>query len=225
MAVTHLDCHSTYFYSSTHLHKTKIYLMLFASGPQITKYCLLQTWKYWLKLKLEEDIGSHSFLNPFCEWLITGMSESPLHGEEAALNKHGHIWYSSIFLLVLKHTTLLGCSKVDQVTEFKPSNSFSKPQDSVSSSNKFIKVTFVYLLPLCITYLQKTFLNSTKRRIINQYLLVHAVSNIGWSVQKIYVIGDKISFDSAFLRFFNLQVVFCPSQKRIHTYTFPVFFS
>lgn len=65
------------------------------------------------------------------------MSESPVHGEEAALGKHSHIWCSSLFLFALKHTTLLGCSKVDLVIELKLSilPSFSKPQDSVTSAN------------------------------------------------------------------------------------------
>lgn len=140
MAVIHSDHHSTYFYSSTHLHNTsKIYLILLHQTHKLQCY-LLQTWKILtkLKVKLEKDTGYHLLPKPiFCEWLVTGMSESPVHGEEAALGKHSHIWCSSLFLLALKHTTLLGCSKVDLVIELKLSilPSFSKPRDSVTSAN------------------------------------------------------------------------------------------
>lgn len=148
MAVTHLDCPSTYFYSSTHLHKTsKIYLMFFASDPQITTCYLFQTWKYWPNSRLNwtKIQDPTFFLSPFCEWLVTGMSESPVHGEEAALGKH--IWGSSLFLLILKCTTLLGCCKVDQVIEFKLSilPCLTKPQDSVSSGN-FTHIYIYYML-------------------------------------------------------------------------------
>lgn len=63
-----------------------------------------------------------------------------------------------------------------------------------------------YSLPFCIKELQKTFLKSVKKGITCQYLLVRAVSNIRCSAQKVYVMGDGVSFGSAFLRFFKLQV-------------------
>lgn len=63
MAVAHLDCHSSYFYSPTHLHKTSDtnlsdvicirppnYQMLLPSDLKILKK---------LEVKLEKDTGSH----------------------------------------------------------------------------------------------------------------------------------------------------------------------
>ena len=118
-----------------------------------------------LEVRLEKDTGSHPFLNTVYEWLVTGVLESPVHGEEEAVGKHSHILSSSLFLPILKYIVLLGCSKVNQVIQFKLSSLpwFTKPQVSVSSSNFiyiyiYIKIYISYVLFL-IFFLPDSWLN------------------------------------------------------------------
>lgn len=151
--------------------------------PKLQCY-LLQTWKMLteLELKLEKDTGFHSLPKSFCERLVTGMSESPVHGEEAALGKHSHIWGSSLFLLILKHTTLYRLLQSWPSFEFKLSflPYLSQPRDSVSSVN----FTYIPYMPFLVDFLPESWSNCMGHTELKNQV---AISSLSFSHTDIYI--------------------------------------